>query len=1148
MFKITPERVEGGYRLTFKEEKRWALGLLRKMEYADLRSWSQASGASASLAHSELMRLENASPEMFRAEGADLFIADDALARLSNNTLKALSLPGNPEADFSLEMKGNLRAADFSLKPKWSKGGAKLRTSRDGVVLTSYGLSYIIPDPIWSILKEIDAAQVGGLKTVPERMTHAAAILDLVERRPGEDELEESFNFGDDDLQQASIVRLEGVLQKFRVKTAKSLAILTERRTDGFHSTPILFGKKTRNDAGEISETASLLSADERATFEHHPQQGFMAFENAKRSYMLDNGEYLLIDDDLLPALEYMRDVEERSADEREAFAENPVRALVRVYRERLEARSGQTLSDDLHEEQVENLIARVFVETKEYSERVLGLGLWVPPVLPYLQRTPNSWEPEEFGVYIGENFIPLPPDQVTELREKVEAAIAKGEPVVEHQQHKIPATEQTLHTLDQLQGMVRPTEPDGGPQADPKQRPERQALLVKENFEDEGYKKDLVSRPQHAAGRRPLGVTTSLMEHQKTALDWQVNAYLDGLPGILNADDQGLGKTLQSISFAAWLQDNMRAGPAEDMKPILVVAPTALLKNWAEEVEAHMGSQFGLGVRIDAYGSGLKALKREDKHGNITIDIGVGDGVRPENRICWVLTTYTTLTENHVEFAEIDFGCVVFDEIQNIKNPTTLAHRAAQVLKADFFIGLTGTPVENQIADLWSIADVLSPGFFGPLRAFVEKYDSADESAYTDLHRQVFDAGYGTGSDGAKLSTFGIRRMKTDVIDDLPVKNYRLHPAPMPPLQAEAYTQIFHRLRDASQGRALKMLHQLRSVSLYPGHFRDLEGDPDALQTMRANSARIDKTIEILDEVRDAGQKVLLFLETRELQYLLARLLSQKYGLDKIPVINGEVSPHRRGKIVSDFQKTRKDGRFSILILGPRSAGVGLTLTAAQHVIHLSRWWNPAIEEQCNDRIFRIGQDREVTVHIPIAVHPQYMGNSFDCILNDIMVRKRQLFQRVLMPMEDARRDQSDVVAGLTGADGFDITTVDALGHEQFEDWVGREAARTGLWRYSRTPRTGDGGADNHLEHKIRKDIVLVQCKHTTVDGKFMGEAPIHEILYARARYPTEHGQQCVVVTNASGYTQAAKSLAAREKVILIDRNNLALWPKHVI
>ena len=1147
MFKITPERVPGGFKLTFQEEKRWALGLLRKMEFADLRAWSKASGASASLARDELMRLENSDPDLFRADGHDLFIADDGLARLSNNALKALNLYGNPDADFSLEQKGSLRLPEFALVPKWTKGGATMRTSRDGVVLNRSGIKSIIPEPIWSILKEIDAARASGLETVAQRMEHAATVLDLVRPQESRDDLEESFDFEDEDARQTSIVRLEGALQNFKVKTAKSLSIRTERGTDGFHSMPVLFGKKSRNEAGEISESDSLLNVEERATFEHHEERSFLAFSHAKRSYLLDSGEYLLIDEDLLPALEYVREVDKQSPEERQAFAENPVRALVGVYRARLEARAGQALSDDLHEEQVENLISRVFVETKEYSERVLGLGLWVPPVLPYIQRPPNSWEPEEFGVYIGEDFIALPPDQITELRDKVEVAIAEGKPTVEHQQYKIPATQATLDTLEQLQGMVRPSEPEGDGDAG-KTKPERQALLVKENFDEDGYKKAAQKRFLHAASRASSKVTSTLMEHQQKALDWQIDAYLTGLPGILNADDQGLGKTLQSIAFTAWLQDNMRAGPDDGMKPILVVAPTALLKNWAEEVETHMGNQFGLGARIDAYGSGLKAIKREDENGNITIDLGIGNDVRPENRICWVLTTYTTLTENHIEFAKIDFGCVIFDEIQNIKNPATLAHRAAQVMKSDFTIGLTGTPVENHIADLWAISDVLSPGFFGPLKAFVDKYGGADEATYEELNKQVFKAGYWAQADGTHSVPMGIRRMKTDEIKDLPLKKYRLHPAEMPKLQAEAYTQIFHRLQDGAKGRALKMLHQLRSVSLYPGQFKALEEDPDALQTMMDNSARIKKTVEILDEICDAGQKVLIFLETRELQYLLARLLSERYGLDSIPIINGETSPHRRGKIVSDFQKVRGDGRFDIRILGPRSAGVGLTLTAAQHVIHLSRWWNPAIEEQCNDRIFRIGQDMDVTIHIPIAVHPEYMSNSFDCILNDIMIRKRQLFQRVLMPMENARQDQSDVVAGLTGANGFDISQIDALDWKRFENWVGKEAENTGLWEYNQTPRTGDGGADSHLRHKLRKDIVLVQCKFTEKDEKYLGEAPIHEVLHSKGRYPSEHGQQCVVITNGTGYTKAAIDLAARESVILIDRNNLALWPKHVI
>mgnify|MGYP003381425550 FL=1 len=162
-----------------------------------------------------------------------------------------------------------------------------------------------------------------------------------------------------------------------------------------------------------------------------------------------------------------------------------------------------------------------------------------------------------------------------------------------------------------------------------------------------------------------------------------------------------------------------------------------------------------------------------------------------------------------------------------------------------------------------------------------------------------------------------------------------------------------------------------------------------------------------MLDRLHRSGERALLFIEHRELQYRIAEILRQRYRLPKVEIINGETPILRRQKIVNAFQEhlTLNDG-FDVLVLGPRAAGTGLTLTAATHVIHLSRWWNPAVEEQCNDRIHRIGQTKPVSIHVPMAVHPGYAEASFDCLLQSLMQRKRRLARQALWPMGDTAAD----------------------------------------------------------------------------------------------------------------------------------------------
>jgi SNF2 family DNA or RNA helicase len=297
---------------------------------------------------------------------------------------------------------------------------------------------------------------------------------------------------------------------------------------------------------------------------------------------------------------------------------------------------------------------------------------------------------------------------------------------------------------------------------------------------------------------------------------------------------------------------------------------------------------------------------------------------------------------------------------------------------------------------------DRIAPGCLGSGSEFRDRYGTPNAENMAELHARIF-------KHRGDLPPLGLRRLKDEVAQDLPLKRRFLHPRLMPKVQAEAYDLAQIKLANGGPGAALKMLHHIRSVSVHPGDTGATP--PDAFI---AKSARLDAVMDILHRIKAAKERVLVFIEHRDMQFRFAEIVRYIFGLERIDVINGNTPIPRRQEIVNRFQRHLKaDGGFDMLILGPKAAGTGLTLTAATHVIHLSRWWNPAVEEQCNDRVHRIGQTRPVFVHIPMALHPELGAQSFDCLLQSLMQRKRKLAEQALWPMGDSTAD----VSGLTQA-----------------------------------------------------------------------------------------------------------------------------------
>jgi superfamily II DNA or RNA helicase len=966
-------------RLSFECERTGDGVVLRLVEKAwigqprsvPVEQWAERMGDQAFSGVSKVLALvDDAEHSVTRATDG-LSLNYHTIASLTEPQALSLGLPPSTRVALQVDTKNLITDCDFRLTGRWiGEANRPLLTTRQGAFLSVNGEWYRLPQPLFDLVEAIDSFATPDSVDSDVRMARLAHIQSLVPAEAREQ------------------ISPDAYFSSFRVlhATAFSLSLKIDARSFDFD--PVLFGRRVverlTSEGGLVSEAESLLTEHQQQVF---AAQRFRSLETAKPSYVIERGVYLHVDPSLHHALTVVRQMQRADAETRKRFVQTPHIYLKEV------------LSDHLSDDEIE----RLFIETEQYSARVIDVGIWSPPVLPWIKMEPNDWLPEKFGLQIGGEYVVLAPDQLAPLRERIQQAQSEGEPFVEvGETHvRIPATPEAERALAKLIGEIRPAVPrQPMPEAEDgraeKPTNEKNVLIVEENFEQLGFRRKVAPRAR-ADSSFPAAIKPRLKNHQQSGLAWLQEAWLRGFPGTLLADDMGLGKTLQALSFLAWLRELRSAMPDSKVRkgPILIVAPTGLLANWEKEHNLHLHEP-GLGELCRAYGRHLKVLKMAKAR-----DIDQGAPALDQRRIQqadWVLTTYETLRDYHMSFAAIPFACAVLDEMQKVKSPSSLLTRAAKTINADFTLGLTGTPIENHLADLWCIMDVLDPGCLGDLKSFTTKFQPDDMDALERLRSMLLDG-------SPDRPALVLRRMKADHLDGLPEKNICIRKRAMPEIQARVYGEIVARAKQPGAGPMLETLHLLRSISLHPTWPPAVEiTEP---KSFIEQSARLTETFAILDEIEHRREKVLIFLESLELQEHLALMIKNRYGLKRRPMqINGEIGGEKRQKLVDEFQSER--GVFDVMILSPRAGGVGLTLTTASHVIHLSRWWNPAVEDQCTDRIYRIGQEQAVRVYYPMAIHPLYGESSFDELLHTLLTRKRSLSQRMLLPPVNLKQDEN--------------------------------------------------------------------------------------------------------------------------------------------
>jgi superfamily II DNA or RNA helicase len=933
--------------------------------------------------------------------GSRIRMTHRTLSGLSAEAAEALGLPPLIDLTLRTDVSGLIGSPEFRLTHEWVRAGRRELVHRTGAIAQTSG------------------AGSDGLRRLPRWMLDAIEVADRFQSGSDLDAHWEALARFRRALEPG--VRMSGKDAEARLGMTDFLSGLEVTLTDRFSLSPqgedqfaiVPFLGETveaaERDGEQISEANAELTEGRLRAFQ---DKAFV--RGARPAYKLGAQSYLVVDPSAAPVLKVMTEMQQADPVTRAAFMRNPRQRITEAVTEHLRAKGKMDgLSPAQEQELIEQVAEPAFVETREYSERVIGLTVYEKPSME-IAGSGTTWLPEVFAGAAAQRIEAMPPDQVEQLISEVDRAMAVGAPTVDVGGAEIPATLTTRVALEQRLEMLR-----GGADATPVLGPDEPVerlvgpiiLDTADNLSELKWAARVKPRYRLAPDSLPEVVQADLKGHQLDSFRWKLDAWAAGLPGILNADEQGLGKTLQAIAFLAWMKENSSRADGGRTRPVLVVAPTSLLENWELEVDKHLRAP-ALGNVIRLYGSALGGKKKsgpqgvETENGNAILDlsdlheaIGEGRGHR-----YWVLTTYTTLTNYQHSLAKIPFSTVVFDEIQNVKNPTTLSAKAAMAVNADFRIGLTGTPIENSTVDLWAIMEQITPGRFGSLSDFRARFGEPAEGNMRELYSLLFEP-----QDG--LPPVALRRLKEEVAKDLPAKGRRIHPRLMPEGQAAAYEEARRKLSSGTRGAALKMLHHIRSVSIHPN--AESAADDAAYVAM---SARLQAAVDILRGVRDRGERALVFIEHIKMQHRFIELVKREFGLPRVDLINGSTPIPRRQEIVTRFQRhLKRDEGFEVLVLGPKAAGTGLTLTAATHVIHLSRWWNPAVEEQCNDRIHRIGQTRPVTVHVPMAIHPGYQHNSFDCLLHSLMTRKRRLASSALWPMGDTEEDASQLQAMLS-------------------------------------------------------------------------------------------------------------------------------------
>lgn len=820
------------------------------------------------------------------------------------------------------------------------------------------------------------------------------------------------------------------------------------------------------------------------------------------------------------------------------------------------------------------------------YSGRIEGIGAAKPIYVPVFQREKkegsddSGWMPSDLTPMVkvtlqgqeGQVLIPLTKDWVNDFDKQVTEAEQQG--AAEVKNSSLPTaieTAQARTLADGFKAMLGSSDKvkvEGESKLKERKGP-RQTLLVKTNFHGVDYleeRRTSLALPEgwKAELPRSLRQSVQLKAHQLYGVAWfqhLVSKAPAECRGALLADDMGLGKTLQLLSVLGWYYE---ANP--NAAPSIILAPKSLLENWANEARKFFNDSFPEVLVL--YDDELNARKQPLGLIDSQLrDKGIVELFKPH----WagsakvIVTTYEVLTSYEFSLAKQPFAFLICDEAQRIKTPGTLVTLAAKKLKADFRIACTGTPVENSLADLWCLFDLVQPGLLGALEEFGKTYRRPIECETREQLAALKRL-------QAAIAPQTLRRTKADIAADLPKKSFAMKKAADVELQFKPalgehelleielsehqrilYKGGLKKLQDAaseSNGRkraqlSFGALHLMKAVCAEPYCLPGTKFmvDKAGHEPHLANSPKLSWLLARLAEVQLAGEKAIVFTELREAQAALYYFLRERFDIRPF-IINGDTQG-RQGYI----DKFSGKSGFDVIILSTLAAGAGLNVTAANHVFHFTRAWNPSKEAQASDRAFRIGQERDVFVYCPTVVADDF--HTFEVRLDQLLKRKACLAGSTL--------DDGGLTSMLNGS-GKDATFTELVGDggagaavpkryltmDDVDrlDGEGFEALCCLLWnkqgfQATVTPKSGGDGGIDIVALKGRAGELL-QCKSSK--SAEVGWDAIKEVTAGAARYQARfRGTRFrrLAVTNQR-FTAGAREQAAANQVELVVRSRL--------
>ncbi|WP_312090716.1 SNF2-related protein [Chryseobacterium sp.] len=774
------------------------------------------------------------------------------------------------------------------------------------------------------------------------------------------------------------------------------------------------------------------------------------------------------------------------------------------------------------------------------YSDRVKEIGIYSPKFYPFASPYKSQWIP---GIVIkdkvhGEKRIYFKSqEKLSDFIEQKEKALKENKQTVQWEDAEIPIEEAEKFIKTAKKQFENPNKP-----IKQEKKTDHEVLIIKENAELTEFSNgnELPENLKHNFySISNLENEIALKEHQKEGISWLQSLFKENFTGGLLADDMGLGKTLQLLYFLEW-----HCQHSDDNKPYLIVAPVSLLENWENEYQKFFSPQNLPLCKL--YGS--VSLTKENNPAK-----NQQDAKRLQFKQI-ILTNYETIRSYQISLGLVDFAVIALDEAQKIKTPGTQITNASKALKADFKIAMTGTPVENTLVDIWCLMDFAVPGLLGNAKDFAKEYQKPLSDENTDiiaLTEQLRN----------NIGVFIKRRLKRDVAKDLPTKHdnekSRIKKI-MPPIQLDRYKQEIEMANNSELEGVEKRNQKLKSLWAV----RDISDHPFLLESqilnftsdeLIASSSKLQTTIGILADIQSKAEKAIVFADRRETQKMLQKIVYDTFGIFT-SIINGDTPTTKQleGKSKLSRQQTidrfQAEEGFNVIIMSPIAAGVGLNVTKANHIIHYTRHWNPAKEEQATDRAYRIGQQKDVFVYYPMAIFPDEMkdeeGNrlkSFDEILDTLLNNKKALASNTLFPTEQAELTPDELFGNIFGTKTESkpkvqtITDIDRLNPNLFEATIAALYNKQGFEVYL-TPYSNDKGVD--VVVMKNGENYLIQAKQTK---SFVGNEAIQEICTAKKYYEDKFKEQFKLLTITNNdYSSSAVILAKLNDIKLLNRGHL--------